>query len=220
MGMVVALVGGAVALSIGLAVAGYEDPDFDDLPISMLAIGQLGQWLGFALVPYLALRVKGDGLVRGLGLRFERRDLWFGGLVGIATQLVLVPLLSYPWLWLIGRDTDELEHRANLLGDRADTFGAALLLVVIVGFGAPLFEEVFYRGLVQGALRKRGLAPALAIGITAFVFAAAHQSATELPALFGFAVVVGTLAHRSGRLGPSIAAHVTFNLVTVLAVLA
>jgi membrane protease YdiL (CAAX protease family) len=217
--MVVAMAGGAVALSIALAAVGYEDPDFEDLPISLLAIGQLGQWLGFGLIPYLALRLKGDGVVRGLGLRFEGRDLWFGGLIGIVTQLVVVPLLSYPWLWLLGRDTDELERRANLLGDRADTFGAALLLVVIVGLGAPIFEELFYRGLVQGALRKRGIAPALAIGITAFVFAAAHQSATELPALFGFALVVGTLAHRYRRLGPSIAAHVTFNLVTVLAVL-
>ncbi len=215
-GYVAALVGGAVALSIGLVATGYDDPDFEDLPISILAIGQVGQWLGFFLVPYLATRLKGSGLVRDLGLRFERRDLWVGGAAGVGVELLVVPLVSYPWIWLLGKDTDELERRANLLADRADTFGAALLLFLVVGLGAPFFEEIFYRGLVQGAVLRRNLAPALAIVLTAAAFAAAHTSLIEFPALFVFGIGVGVLAHRAGRLGPAICAHVAFNLVTVI----
>jgi membrane protease YdiL (CAAX protease family) len=217
--MVVALVGGALALSIALAATGREDADFDDLPISVLTIGQLGQWVGFLGVPWLVTRLKGSGLVTDLRLRFELRDLWVGGGIGVLLQLAVVPLISYPWIWLLGEDSDELEERARLLADRADTAGAAILLVLVVGLGAPLMEEIFYRGLVQGALLKRGLVPAISVVITAAVFAAAHTSVIEFPALFAFGLGVGALAVRSGRLGPSIAAHVTFNLVTVITTL-
>jgi membrane protease YdiL (CAAX protease family) len=130
-----------------------------------------------------------------------------------------VPLVSYPWIWLLGEDSDKLEERARLLADRADGFAAGLLLVVIVGIGAPIFEEIFYRGLVLQALRKRGLGPAVAIGITAAVFAGIHLSMVELPALFVFALGAGYLAHRYDRLGPAIVAHMAFNLVTTANIL-
>jgi membrane protease YdiL (CAAX protease family) len=95
-----------------------------------------------------------------------------------------------------------------------------LLLVVIVGICAPVIEEIFYRGLFQQSLLKRGLPPAAAIGINATVFGLSHGELLQLPALILFGVVAGILAHRAGRLGPAIAAHVVFNMVTVVALLA
>ena len=38
----------------------------------------------------------------------------------------------------------------------------------------------------------------------------------QLPALILFGVVLGVLAERTGRLGPGIVAHATFNAVTVI----
>ena len=94
-----------------------------------------------------------------------------------------------------------------------------MLLVLIVGVGAPIIEEIFYRGLCQGALLKRGMHPAVAILITAVVFGLSHGELLQLPALVLFGAVAGWLAHRTGRLGPGIAAHVAFNMVTVIALL-
>jgi membrane protease YdiL (CAAX protease family) len=103
--------------------------------------------------------------------------------------------------------------------DRADGALGVVLLVLIVGVGAPIIEEIFYRGLFQGALLKRGLPPAAAIGINAVVFGLSHGQLLQLPALVLFGVVAGILAYRSGRLGPAVAAHVAFNMVTVISLL-
>jgi uncharacterized protein len=92
--------------------------------------------------------------------------------------------------------------------------------VLIVGVMAPVFEEIFWRGLLQGSLLKRGLPPVLAIGIASVLFAATHFQLLQLPGLTIAGAVFGTLAYRAGRLGPAMAAHFTFNMVTVIALLA
>jgi membrane protease YdiL (CAAX protease family) len=52
------------------------------------------------------------------------------------------------------------------------------------------------------------------------VFGVSHFELLQTPALVLFGVAAGVLYHRSGRLGPAIAAHVGFNMVTVIALLA
>ncbi len=95
-----------------------------------------------------------------------------------------------------------------------------MLLILIVGVAAPIIEEIFYRGLFQRALLKRGLPPLAAIGINAAVFAGSHFQLLQLPALFIFGLAAGWLAYSRDRLGPAIAAHIAFNMVTVVALLA
>lgn len=192
----------------------------DDLPLSLVLITQLGLWAGLFGVPWLVTRVKGSGLVADLRLRFERRDLWRGGALGVLLQLVVIPLVYWPLLDLLDKAAKDLEGPARELTDRADGVVGVVLLVLIVGVGAPIVEEVFYRGFLQGALLKRGLPAPLAIGISSVVFGLSHFELLQLPALVMFGVLAGVLAHRSGRLGPAITAHVAFNMVTVVALLA
>ena len=73
--------------------------------------------------------------------------------------------------------------------------------------------------MFQRALLKRGLPPAAAIAVNATVFGLSHGQLLQLPALMLFGVAAGILAHRAGRLGPAIAAHVAFNMVTVTSLL-
>ncbi len=51
-------------------------------------------------------------------------------------------------------------------------------------------------------------------------FGLVHFQLLQLPGLIVAGILFGILAHRAGRLGPAIAAHVTFNMVTVVALLA
>ena len=214
------LLGAQVAIGAILAATDRTIDDVDELPLSLVALSQVGLWLGLFGVPWVVTRLKGSGLVADLGLRVEGRDLWRGGLVGAALQIVALPLLYWPLLELLDKVPSDLEGPARDMTDRADGPLGVLLLVLIVGVGAPVVEEVFYRGLFQRALLKRGLPPALAIGVNALVFGASHGQLLQLPALVLFGVVAGVLAHRSGRLGPAITAHVAFNMVTVVALLA
>jgi membrane protease YdiL (CAAX protease family) len=49
------------------------------------------------------------------------------------------------------------------------------------------------------------------------VFGVTHFQLLQFPALVAFGAVLGFLALRTGRLGPSIVAHMAFNAVTVTA---
>jgi uncharacterized protein len=203
-----------------IAATGHVGDDFDELPLGVVALAQLGLALGFFLVPWVVTKVKGNGIVADLGLRARWEDLWKGGLAGIATQVVLIPLLYWPLLELLDKGVDDLEGPAQALTDRADRPLDVVLLVLIVGVMAAVFEEIFYRGLMQRALLKRGLHPVIAIGITSVVFGATHFQLLQLPGLVVAGAVFGTLAYRADRLGPAIAAHLAFNMVTVIALLA
>jgi membrane protease YdiL (CAAX protease family) len=206
-----------------VAVTGYADVAADDtelLPLGIVALTQLGLTAGFFFVPWVVTKVKGNGLVADLGVRARWGDLWKGGAWGIVTQLVLLPLIYVPILELTNKTSDDLEGVAKSLTDRANSPVDVVLLVLIVGVMAAVFEEIFYRGLLQRSLLKHGLHPALAIGITSVLFGATHFQLLQLPGLTLAGVVFGILAYRADRLGPAIAAHLTFNMVTVIALLA
>ncbi len=219
-GFALGLVGSQVALSIVLSATHRTANQVDQLPLSLVSVAQLGLWAGLLGVPVYATVRKGNGLVRDLGLTARFGDLWTGGSIGVVVQILVLPLLYWPILHLLGKHPSDLGGPARDLTNRATGHLGVVLLVLIVGVGAPIIEEIFYRGLCQQALLKRGVSPPVAIGITAVVFGLSHGELLQLPALVLFGVILGYLAHRSGRLGPGIAAHVAFNMVTVIALLA
>jgi membrane protease YdiL (CAAX protease family) len=201
-----------------LAATGHAGEDFDDIPLSVVALVQLGLALGFFAVPYVVTRAKGNGIVTDLGFRARWSDLWYGGIPGLLSQYGLIPLYL-PLLELLDKSTSDLEGPARSLSDRADGVAGAVLLILIVGVLAPVFEELFYRGLVQRAFLKHGFSPVVSVGATAVVFGVSHFQLIQLPGLVFAGVVFGVLAYRSGRLGPAITAHVAFNMVTVVGLL-
>lgn len=219
-GFALGLAGAQLALAVILGATDRTVDQVDDLPLSLVALAQVGLWVGLLGAPVVATRLKGHGLAVDLGLRARWADLWRGGGAGVALQLVVLPLVYWPLLDWLDKDPSDLEGPARDMTDRADGPLGVLLLVLIVGVGAPLVEEIFYRGLFQRSLLKRGLPPVAAIGISAAVFGASHGQLLQFPALFVFGASAGYLAHRSGRLGPAITAHVAFNMVTVLVLLA
>ena len=79
-------------------------------------------------------------------------------------------------------------------------------------------EEFFYRGLVQPALIRLTNVP-IGITISSLIFGAVHFSLVELLPLSVVGAVFGILAHKTGRLLAPIVAHMTFNAVTLIALL-
>jgi membrane protease YdiL (CAAX protease family) len=89
------------------------------------------------------------------------------------------------------------------------------ILFLFLAIGAPIVEELFFRGLLMRAIDHRYGAVAAVAG-SSVVFGLAHFEPLQLPALILFGIVLAILAQRSGRLGPGIIAHATFNAATVL----
>jgi membrane protease YdiL (CAAX protease family) len=175
---------------------------------------QLPLWLGIGLIPIWFAVNRGKGVVAELGLRMKAIDVPIGLAVGIASQLVMVPVLY--WLLFKAIGVKDVSAAARALTDRATDPLSIVLVFVVVAIGAPLAEEIYFRGFAQRIFGRR-IRPAFAILASAAFFAATHMQLLQFPALLIFGLILGYMAWRSGRLGPAIWAHVGFNAVTAAA---
>lgn len=213
MAWVVAFTFGVFGAAIVLAVSGHTDTEQENLPLWVLAVAQIPSWVGLVAAAAVVSHFYGTGRLKDdYGFRFRLVDLW-GVPIGVVVQLVFIRLL-YAALKALGVDTSDLERPARQLTDQAQNRFGVLLLVVVVVVGAPLVEELFFRGLVMRAMGARW-SDWLAIGGSAVLFALIHFQPLQFPGLLLFGVVLGYCAHRTRRLGMSILAHAAFNATTV-----
>jgi CAAX protease family protein len=186
--------------------------------------GLVGLWFGFIGAVVLASRLRGTGsVVRDMGLRVRPWDPVIGLLVGVAGQLLLLPVLYLPLEHVVPHLDQRLKEPAQHLTGGfpgSDLAVIAFLTVVVV----PVIEETFFRGLVlRGLLRVcRGAGPVLGVGLAAIadgvIFGLAHFELLELLGLAAFGAVLALMAYKFRRLGPGIFAHGMFNLLAILSV--
>lgn len=211
----------AIMTALLLAAFGYSSDDaaHNRLPLSMIALSYPPLWLGFVGVPIWAAATKGHGWVHDFRVRIRRIDVAVGVAAGLLTQLLLVPLVSYPWMALLHKDAHDLARPARELSDKAGSAPGIVLFALIVAVGAPLAEELFFRGLVLRSIEHR-LGVVWAVVLTGVIFGATHLEPLQFPALAVAGMVFGLLAVRVDRLGPAVVAHMTFNATTVVSLLA
>ncbi len=183
----------------------------------------VGLWIGFLVAVLVASKFDGTGsVVRDMHLRFKRSDLIVGPAVGLAGQLVLVPLLYLPLIHAVPHLSRRLDEPAHNLTTSFSGGKIAVLGALTVGV-VPVVEELFFRGLLLRSLvvlwgrAGRTAGPVLAIVTTGVLFGFAHAEPLQLLGLAAFGIVLAVLAYAYDRLGPSILAHATFNLVAVAA---
>jgi len=96
-----------------------------------------------------------------------------------------------------------------------------VMVIILAVVGAPVVEELFFRGLLQGAFTRRvGAIPAIFITALMFSFAHIFNEGPLAPIiLFPAALLLGYLRHRTGRLAAGMVAHATFNATMFLLLL-
>ena len=207
-----------VVSSLFLVVLGDGDAA-TDVSFGLLALALSGAWASYLVGMWLASQRAGTGsMIADYGIAFRWIDV--GGLaVGAGAQLVLIRVVYLPLeaLWPDTFTEDRLTENAQDLVDRAGG-ASTLLLVGVVVIGAPVVEELFYRGLLQRSLAARFNEGAVLVAVAA-IFAAIHFRPVEFPGLFVFGLLLGWVALRAGRLGPAITIHIGFNLTGLLLVL-
>ncbi|NNE12062.1 MAG: CPBP family intramembrane metalloprotease [Ilumatobacter sp.] len=204
-----------VAPIVLLAMGGGDG----DATIPQLGAASFASWVVLVGALFVASRRAGTGsFAADYAVAFRPVDL-LGIPVGVATQLALVPLLYWPLrtLWSDTFSGEKIEERAQDLADQAGGWNTVLLVLVVV-VGAPVVEELVYRGLLQRSVsayvgRWAGL---LAIAVW---FALIHFSPVEYPGLFLAGVVFGAGLAVTGRLGPAIVTHAAFNATGLVVVL-
>jgi membrane protease YdiL (CAAX protease family) len=195
-----------------LILAASGEDDIDAVPIPTLFAAVAATWVAYLVGLWYASRRSGTGdFVEDYRVRFRLVDL-VGVPIGVLTQLVVVPLVYLPLskIWPSTFSEDELSQNAENLVDRAS--GATMvLLVLMVCIGAPIVEELVYRGLLQGSFAAR-FDNVVAWLVASAWFAIIHFRAVEYPGLFTFGLVAGGCLLVTGRLGTPIVAHVAFNV--------
>jgi hypothetical protein len=203
-----------VAAAIVLALHGTDetlDPSF-----RVTAVGLAGAWATYLIAMWVASDRAGSGsFVADYGLWFRWVDVLGVG-VGVVGNLVLIRVVYLPLdaIWPGTFNDDRLNENARDLVDRAGG-SSTLLLIAIVVIGAPIVEELFYRGLLQRSLASRFNEGAVVVAV-ALVFAVLHFRPIEIPGLFAIGLVFGFAALRTGRLGTAIMIHVGFNATGLL----
>jgi membrane protease YdiL (CAAX protease family) len=216
--MVLGILLSSIVASAWLGASGSKK-----LSLGGLAASQIGLWVGLVGATALASRRKGTGsLAVDFGLRVRPLDVVIGAVAGLAAQLgleyLVVPVLSP----LLGNP--DVSKPVKDLVNQAHGIGVAVLVVFVV-VGAPVVEELFFRGLLLRSLQRRmGNPPAVAV--SAVLFGLAHMQALPgdalvlvLVSLTLLGLLLAALAVRTGRLGPGMLAHAAFNGITVVAVL-
>lgn len=224
-GLLVAI-GAQTAIGVLLVVLGVTGDGELELPAWGILLSVAAGWLGFIGWPVLASYVKGQrSLALDFGMRFRPVDIGWGVLGGLGVLAISI-VLNIFWVMVTG---DTAPDNAGFLPE-SPSVATALLLFAAVAVITPIAEELFFRGLLMRALEKR-FNPQIAIVVSALVFGALHvtgvTSASSLgdfavQGLFiavtitGYGLVFAVLDMFTGRLWPSIVAHMVINGIGVV----
>ncbi|MDX2343883.1 MAG: type II CAAX endopeptidase family protein [Acidimicrobiia bacterium] len=214
---VAGLFGSLVAIALGVAVNGGEE--LADVPL--LITSSLGQAVVLAAILMYMSRSRGtDSWELDFGWRFESSD-WLGLVFGMALQLGVTIFVLLPLAWLLQIDDPPQQDVADIAAGVSSIGGriAILLILVVV---APVSEELLYRGVLLGRLR-RSYSAHTSVVVSAAIFSAIHlidpNAAFVVPGLFVIGLVLGYQALKTGRIGLSIMTHAGVNLLAAIALL-
>ncbi|MHC4566290.1 MAG: lysostaphin resistance A-like protein [Planctomycetota bacterium] len=170
---------------------------------------------------HFARRLKGFGL----NLRTLPRDLLTAPLYLLAARPVMlatITLTIYAAELVSGHDYQMQPHQQLKLAAEHPQLALHILIFVVAVVIIPVFEELFFRGIIQTTLlsyiQVKGKAW-IAIAIASTLFALMHEEMSHRPALFVLGVCMGYAYERSGSLWRPIFIHAIFNATNVLAIM-
>lgn len=177
--------------------------------ILVVLVGTTLPWLALAGWPLIATSRRGNGPRIDLGLRLTWSDTGWGVMTGFAGLLLagiaaLITRLFDPEVTSAAGDAAaELQESSGRL--------AIVIFALMIMVGAPIVEELFFRGLFFSALRKRGVGAVLTIIITGVVFAGFHFEPTRFLILLPTGLLLGWVRWRTGSTGAAMVAHGVVN---------
>lgn len=179
-------------------------------------------WAGWMLAVWWAGTRKGDRNLREL-IKWKfvpRRDIPIG--IGIALGYRLFEIgLGY-----VLRSTGLIDESITNTGVITSQTGIWLVLVALgAAIGAPIVEEIFFRGLFLSVAVRNWGAP-IGVIVTSVAFGLMHIQPTVVASIYVvgqttmLGVVLALLVLKTGRLGPALFLHLGINISGVALALA
>ena len=215
-----------VALQAMLAQAaawqGLDTEPDGNAPLGLtLAINAVGQITTSALILLLVRSARG-GTLRGWGVSPRGAAADAGR--GILVYLAIWPIVSataWGTLLLVRQVSPgaelPLHTTLNLLNDAKASPLLHAAAFISAGLLAPLFEELYFRGVLLDGLARAAGSRGTAVAATAMLFALMHTQTWQfMPALFVLGIVLGWLYARRRSMVAVVALHAAFNLKTLI----
>ena len=198
---------GFVIISVAVALIA----ELIGLPLPwLLLLGITLPWIALAGWPLLTTAFQGNGPRIDLGLRLTWSDAGWG-LIGGVVALVAGGTIALALQAVFGEFTSAAGDVGEQLRDEGP-FLAVVVFSLCVAIGAPIAEEIAFRGMAYNALAKRGLGTAWVIALTTVAFSLFHLEPMRAPILLASGLVFGLLRWRTRSLGAPIVAHAVNNL--------
>lgn len=205
---VVIALGGAIFLSIVLAIfSKIVNVDFTKGWPVVIAVAV--PWLALAGWPVLVAKLKGNGARIDFGLTINSDVVRFGIIGGLCALLVgaLAARISIHFFGPLSSTAGDIG--STLHGPVRIVF--ALLALV----GAPICEELAFRGLVFGSFARLLGSPRISNLIAAIAFSLFHFEPKRFFILLAIGFMLGEVRIRSKRTSASIIAHMVNNTPAV-----
>jgi membrane protease YdiL (CAAX protease family) len=216
------LMSGAVA-ALGGAASGEGPAGFARANEGVVNIaGLLGSWVATLAFLKLIVRMKGSGTLRtDLGFSFS----WWDPLIGLGAAFVTL-ILSGIVQVTAGAVTgsEPASNSEAIFGDVVNNKPLLVVMALLASVGAPLVEELLFRGLALRAIEKRFGGVVGVIG-SSLLFGAMHfQPGTVSPVVLiagisVYGLVFSILTRWWQRVGPAVFTHIWVNTLATAVVL-
>ena len=122
----------------------------------------------------------------------------------------------FPYWDKLARDADKLYNDEITAMSTLSTLPQLFIGVFIIAFLPALFEELFFRGVVQNLLVRWLKKPFIAIAITSVLFSYIHASYYLFLSRFVLGYALGLLFYQSKNIWVNIFAHFMNNFIALL----
>jgi hypothetical protein len=201
------------------ALTDFDNTAANDATGPLLIVAFLPN-LAFALFPLMFSYWRGSGPKRDFGIAMRWRDLWIGlACGGTAIGLgILVNLILARFVFTsVGTGGTGGSGGLSQLTELSNGRTIWLALFALFAFiGAPITEELLFRGALWGALESFKINRYAVLVLVTLVFAYGHQEPQATLALFCQGLAIGTARMITGRISSSMVAHATNNFVPAL----
>lgn len=190
-----------------------------DAPIRLISNAATADFLALGFMLYfVCIKSKQQLIALGIGARDFFQNLFFGvlGYVSFLPVLTAVIFISY----ILGSYFNikpETQPFFDMFIEekRLSVLICLAFLVIIIG---PVVEEVFFRGFLYSALKKKS-GVFVSMFLTSFIFAALHMNTIGFLPIFALAFILVYMFEKTRSLIVSIVIHSLHNGVMVMFIL-
>jgi len=214
---------GIVLIGMPLLSVIFDDMGHTQKKISDTILVIAAHIAGTLLAIYFARKFFSRGL-KGFG--FDLRTIPRDMPIAIINLLAVLPLVFAALLIIVqigkmtsGPDYHVPQHQELQNIQQSTNASLHILIVISTIFVVPIFEEIFFRGLIQTTIKSFVKKPWISITAASLIFVSFHADLAHWPALLVLGMCMGYAYEKSGSLWRAIFIHATFNAMGTIATL-